>query len=211
MTEVAWVVVGDHGGDLDAADLDRPDVVVCADAGLGVAHRLGLDVDVLVGDLDSVAEGDLGRARRDGVEVRRHPTDKDRTDLELALAVAAGTADEVVVVGGSGGRLDHALANVVALASDELAGTTVRARLGTADLHVVRDELELDLPDGEVVTLLPSGGPVHGVTATGLRWALDDDTLAAWSARGISNEVVAGPVRIRVRGGCLLVVVPRRD
>lgn len=210
MVELAWVVIGDHGDDLDVTGLDAPDHVVCADAGLGVAHRLGLDVDVVVGDLDSVADEDLDRAERDGVEVVRHPTDKDRTDLELALAVAADTARAVVLVGGSGGRLDHALANVVALASDALAGTTVRARIGTADVHVVRDRLELDLPAGEVVTLLPSGGPVHGVTATGLRWPLDGDTLPAWSARGISNVVEEDRVVVEVAGGCLLVVVPRR-
>jgi thiamine pyrophosphokinase len=211
VVEVAWVVIGDHGGDLDVDGLARPDHVVCADAGLAVAHRLGLAVDVLVGDLDSVADADLRRAEREGVEVRRHPADKDRTDLELALALAAATARRVVLVGGSGGRLDHALANVVALASDALAGTDVHARLGSADVHVVRDGLELDLASGELVTLLPSGGAVDGVTTRGLRWQLDDETLPPWTARGISNVVDAPPVRVEVGDGCLLVVVPRRD
>lgn len=201
-----WVVIGDHGDHTVITDLPAPDRVVCADSGVTLALRLDLDVDVVVGDLDSVPDDDLRLVEDHGAQVRRHPPDKDRTDLELALRVAAEDADRVVVVGGAGGRLDHALANVVALASDELSHVEVRARLGLDDVHVVRGEIELDLPVEATVTLLPSGGPVRGITTDGLRYALDDGDLAAWSARGISNVVAASPVRVEVSEGCLLVI-----
>lgn len=209
-----WVVIDDHGDDASVDGLPSPDRVVCADAGVSLALRLGLHVDVVVGDLDSVPDADLARAVDAGAEVERHRPDKDHTDLELALLVAArgaGDTDVVVVVGGAGGRLDHALANVAALASDTLADVVVRARLGPGDVHVVRDEVELDLPIGATVTLLPSGGPAGGITTEGLRYALEDGELSAWSARGVSNEVVAAPVRVTVATGVLLVVVPRED
>ena len=203
-----WVVIDDHGDHADATGLPSPDRVVCADSGLTLALHLGLDVDVVVGDLDSVPADDLRHAVDAGVEVRRHPPDKDHTDLELALRIAAEDADRVVVVGGAGGRLDHALANIAALASDDLAGVEVRARLGPNDVHVVRDRLELALDPGATVTLLPSGGPVRGITTTGLRYALEDGELPPWSARGVSNVVEDPTVRIDVGDGCLLVVVP---
>lgn len=206
-----WVVIDDHGDHAEVTGLPSPDRVVCADSGVTLALRLGLDVDVVVGDLDSVPQGDLQRVVDAGAEVRRHPPDKDHTDLELALRVAAERADRVVVVGGAGGRLDHALANVAALASDELRAVEVRARLGPDDVHVVRDSCELDLAPGATVTLLPSGGPARGVTTSGLRYALEDDVLLAWSARGVSNVVEDSPVRVDVRDGCLLVVVPPPD
>ena len=193
-----WVVIDDHGDHADATGLPSPDRVVCADAGVTLALRLGLDVDVVVGDLDSVPADDLRRVVAAGAAVRRHPPAKDHTDLELALRVAAEGADRVVVLGGAGGRLDHALANVAALASPDLAGVEVRARLGPDDVHVVRDSLELDLPAGATVTLLPPGGPARGVTTT-------------WSARGVSNLVDEPPVRVDVRDGCVLVVVPAPD
>ena len=202
----AWVVIDDHGEHAVADDLPPPDRVVCADSGVTLALQLGLEIDVVVGDLDSVPEEDLHRAEEAGAEVRRHPPDKDRTDLELALQVAAEQADVVVVVGGAGGRLDHALANVAALASDELADVAVRARLGPDDVHVVRDRAELDLPPGTTVTLLPSGGAARGITTDGLRYPLDDGDLSAWSARGVSNVVETSPVRLALREGCLLVV-----
>lgn len=211
MPRTTWVVIDDHGRDAVVDGLPRPDRVVCADSGVTLALRLGLTVDVVVGDLDSVPSRDLSRVEEAGAEVLRHPADKDQTDLELALEVAARDTDLVVVVGGAGGRLDHALANIAALASDALGHTRVRARLGTADVHVVRGHAELDLPVGETVTLLPSGGPAAGVTTSGLHYALDDDELSAWSARGVSNVVADTPVRIDVRDGALLVVAPRTE
>lgn len=208
MPRTTWVVIDDHGHDVVVDGLPRPDVVVCADSGVTLALRLGLAVDVVVGDLDSVPAQDLARAVDAGAEVVRHPAEKDQTDLELALTVAARDTDLVVVVGGAGGRLDHALANVAALASDALGEVRVRARLGAADVHVVREHAELDLPLGATVTLLPSGGPASGVTTSGLHYPLEDDELSAWSARGVSNLVADTPVRIDVRAGALLVVAP---
>ena len=208
MPRTTWVVIDDHGDHANSRGLPSPDRVVCADSGVTLALRLGLDIDVVVGDLDSVPEDDLRTAEDAGAEVRRHEPDKDHTDLELALRVAAEDADRVVVVGGAGGRLDHALANIAALASDDLAGVEVRARLGPDDVHVVRDRVELDLDPGATVTLLPSGGPVRDVTTSGLRYALSAGALSAWSARGVSNVVEDPPVRVDVGDGCLLVVVP---
>lgn len=211
MPRTTWVVIDDHGKHAVIDGLPSPDRVVCADSGVSLALALGLDIDLVVGDLDSVPADDLRRAVDEGADVHRHPPEKDHTDLELALQVAAEDADVVVVVGGAGGRLDHALANVGALASNDLAGTEVRARLGTADLRVVRGEAELDLPVGATVTLLPSGGPARGITTSGLRYALEDGELSAWSARGVSNVVEQSPVHLEVRDGCVLVVNPRLE
>lgn len=219
MPHVIWVVIDDHGrqaaerapADVFLQGLPPPDRVVCADSGVTLALALDLDIDLVVGDLDSVPADDLRSALDAGADVHRHPPEKDRTDLELALQVAAQDAERVVVVGGAGGRLDHALANVAALASDALADVEVIARLGTADVHVVRGAAELDLPEGATVTLLPSGGPANGVTTTGLRYPLQDDQLSAWSARGVSNVVEHTPVRLEVDSGCVLVVHPRLD
>lgn len=203
-----WVVIDDHGDHAEVTGLPSPDRVVCADSGVTLALELGLAIDVVVGDLDSVPADDLRRAEDLGARIERHPAVKDRTDLELALQTAAVDTDLLVVVGGAHGRLDHALANIQALASPALADLDVSARLGPDDVHVVRGSRQLDLTIGATVTLLPSGGPARGITTSGLRYALEDGDLDAWSARGVSNVVEDTPVRVDVRDGCLLVVVP---
>ncbi|HEY3434518.1 MAG TPA: thiamine diphosphokinase, partial [Solirubrobacterales bacterium] len=121
MAHRAVVVV--VGGGLPAPGLlaQLPDgaPVVAADSGLDSALALGLRADVVVGDLDSVTPGALATAEAAGARVVRHPADKDETDLALALAEAGellGGRGRVVVVGGVEGRLDHLLAEVLALA-----------------------------------------------------------------------------------------------
>jgi thiamine pyrophosphokinase len=81
-----------------------PDVVIAADDGAREALRLGLEVDVVVGDMDSVPASTLAQVERAGGRVMRHPADKDATDLELALDEAlTSQAQRFVVAGGAGG------------------------------------------------------------------------------------------------------------
>ena len=106
--------------------------VLAADGGLAEARRLGLEVDVVVGDLDSARPQDVAAAEAAGAEVERHPEDKDATDLELAIdrAISDG-ATRVVVAGGAGGRLDHLLGNVLVLASSRWAAVRMEESSAT--------------------------------------------------------------------------------
>jgi len=196
--------------------------VVAADSGVDAAHGLGLRVDVVVGDLDSVSPGGLRAARAEGAELQRHPADKDATDLALALDAAAELLDrdaregeqgggEVVVVGVHGGRFDHLLAGVLALADRRHAGRRVRAHLGPVTVHVLHGPgaLELDATPGELLTLVPVAGDADGVRTDGLRFALHGERLGAGTTRGVSNVVgPGGTVRVEVEAGTLLVVLP---
>src|SRR6476661_4351324 len=102
----------------------------------GGPERLGLRVDLLIGNLDSAPAEAIARAPR----VERHPVDKDASDLELAMAAAvAAEARRIVVVGGDGGRLDHLLGNAFLLGSDRWAAVEIDAVLGDARIAVVRD------------------------------------------------------------------------
>ncbi len=57
-----------------------------------------------------------------------------------------------------------------------------------------------------MLSLLALGGPATGLTTTGVLWPLSADTLEPGSTRGISNEIVSNPVRVRLESGSLLVV-----
>lgn len=192
-----------------AADLPEHARVIAADSGLHAALALGLAVDLVVGDLDSVDPRALALAREAGAEVRQHPAAKDQTDLALALeaAVDAG-ATRVVVVGGHGGRLDHLLANALLLAAPATASVDVVARMGDATVHVVRTVAELHGRPGELVSLLPVHGPARGVRTTGLLYPLDGEDLPVGSTRGVSNELARPEARVELDDGVLLAVQP---
>jgi thiamine pyrophosphokinase len=148
-------------------------------------------------------------AVRRGVEVERHPQEKDEIDLELAIEAARRRgARRVVVIDGGGGRLDFALANLLVLAAPANADLVVEAMIGTARVHVVRDELILRGQPGERLSLLPVHGPAIGVVTEGLRYPLDHEDLAAGTTRGCSNELLADTARVALEEGTLLCILP---
>ncbi len=183
--------------------------VIAADSGLDHAHALGLRVDVVVGDLDSVTPRALARAEADGARIERHPAAKDATDLELAMDAANATGPaRIVVLGGHGGRVDHLLANAALLPADRYAAAEVVAHMGGATLTVVRSEAEVLGAPGELVSLLALHRPATGVTTHGLLYPLSGEDLLPGSTRGVSNELVASPARVSLSTGVLLVVQP---
>lgn len=204
------VVASADLGATDARHLDAADLLIAADGGAASLDRTGRRPDVLVGDLDSIDEALVARLSEAGTRVERHPAAKDASDAELAvrLGIESGATD-VVLAGAIGGvRLDHALANVLLLASGWLAGRDARLASGGTTVRVARggDRVELGATTGDLVSLLPIGGDARGVTTSGLRWALDHATLPMGTTLGMSNEVVATPASVAVEAGLLLVV-----
>lgn len=189
--------------------LPRDAHVIAADSGLEQVDAHGLSAHLLVGDMDSVRDETRERAVQRGTVVERYPTDKDATDLELALAAAkhAG-ATRMLVVGAGGGRLDHFLANVLLLAAPDWAGIEIHALIGPAHVVIVRDQTSLRGAVGSIVSLLPAGGAARGIRTTGLRWPLLAEDLVPGTTRGVSNEMTDSTATVALRDGVLLAVQP---
>lgn len=183
--------------------------IIAADSGVERCHRLGWTVDVAVGDFDSLAPELVERLDHLAGEVRRFDPDKDATDLEIALAVAAESAPaRVLVAGVEGGRPDHALANLLLTAAHAYRALEIEVVLEHGRAWVVHHELAGDFRPGTALSVVP----VHGeaaVSISGVRWPLDRDVLAAGSTRGVSNEAVGGLVTLSVHAGTVLVITPR--
>ncbi len=200
------------GGDrpLSMPALPRPgDLVIAADSGYEHAVACGLDVDILIGDMDSISPTALAAAQRSATEVVTCHRDKDQTDLELAMLEAKHRgASRIVVVGGAGGRIDHYLANLLLLGSAEFAGIGVVAWIGTSHVTVVRAQARIRVRLNEVISLIPIGGAATGVTTAGLKYPLNNETLYPGSPRGVSNVCENTEVAITLDGGTLLVIRP---
>jgi len=183
-------------------------MVIAADQGADNAIALGLTVDLLVGDMDSVSQETLAVCNT----VAQHPVDKEATDLELALAAAVDTgASAVTIVTSAGGRFDHALANLLVAASDRWSALKVDLVVDRARVHVVRDKVVLEGRVGEPVSLLTLGGPVSGVSTTGLRWPLRGARLEAGLGLGVSNEFDQPEASVTVSTGVVLVILPNPE
>jgi thiamine pyrophosphokinase len=188
--------------------LIRPaDLVYAADGGSRHALALGIMPSLVIGDLDSLNEDDLLKLQAAGTEFRRFPRSKDETDFELALnhTISAGYI-EILVVGALGNRLDQTIGNLALLTDPSLAGLDIRMDDGTEEAWFVRDQTRVEGQKGDVVSLLPWGGAVTGVTTLGLRWPLSGETLHPSRTRGLSNELLGEVASISLEAGLLLVV-----
>ena len=133
-----------------------------------------------------------------------------RTTPTSSSPYAAGRfgAQRVVVVGGWGGRIDHALANLLLLGSAEYAPLHLEAIGAGGRVIAIHDRVELTGAPGDLVTLLAVGGPAHGVRTAGLRYPLRGETLEPGSTRGVSNELTTTTATVEIEQGALLAVLP---
>jgi thiamine pyrophosphokinase len=191
------------------------EIVIAADGGARHAASLGVSIDLWVGDGDSIGEEALSALEASGVPLERSPQDKDESDTELAIRAALLRGQQgVLILGALGGRIDHALANIGLLAMPELTGReaaildarsrTVLIRAPAPDGSAV--ERRLPGPTGDLISLLPLGPGVEGVTTRGLAYPLVDEPLPVGRARGLSNVRSAPDAAVVLRRGLLLVV-----
>lgn len=191
---------------------DDIDLVVAADAGAHLAEPLGLKIDVLVGDFDSVRPEVVDGAARGGAIIERHPIDKDATDLQLALEAARSRhVGRAIVIGGTAlERIDHLLANASVIASPTFADMTVEWWVGPARLIVGRRDITIEGAAGDLVSIIPVGGDAE-VTTTGLRWPLLRERLRQGDTRGVANEMLGGTAALAVSAGTAFVIHIRRS
>jgi thiamine pyrophosphokinase len=207
VTEPDVVVVASGPG--PSVTVPGASTVIAADGGLDRATALGLDVDVVIGDLDSVSAGALAAAEAAGARIVRHPEAKDATDLELALdeAVRLG-AGRVLVIASAEGRLDHLVGSLLLLGAEAYAAIELDAIVGDALVHVVRGERALRGSPGELLSLVAVGGPATGVVTSGLDFPLISETLRPGTSRGISNVFTGTEARVALDAGVLLAIRP---
>jgi thiamine pyrophosphokinase len=194
------------------------DYRVAADGGLRHLRSLGLEPDLVIGDLDSLEPAEVEQLKRQGVRVDQHPVHKDETDLELALEAAriAGYT-RMLVVGALGGRLDMTLANILLLGLPGLAGCDVRLEDGLEEVFLISANNDPEQAGGSIhgqpgdrVSLLPIAGPARGIRTSGLYYPLRGETLYPERTRGISNQMVEEHARVTLEKGQVICIHTRQ-
>jgi thiamine pyrophosphokinase len=192
---------------------DRRYRVVVADGGLRRCLDAGLEPHLLIGDLDSAPAELVAAFLERGGDVRRFPTDKDATDLELALDAVEGDGDLVIVGGDGEDRFDHLIGELWHVASVAHRWSTTTIHYPPSVIHVLMApeqaaSVTVVGNPGSVVSLMAVSATVDGVTTTGLRWPLNHETLRWGSTRSVSNELQQSTATVSIAEGSLLVVQP---
>ena len=182
------------------------DRLICADGGTRHARAWGLKPQVVIGDMDSLDAGALTELSVAGARVIRHPAQKDETDLELALDLAAREgATQITILGALGGRLDQSIANILLLTWPRLRSIPVSIVEGRDRLLLAQERTTLRGKAGDQVSLLPLSAEVTGVTTDGLEYPLRGETLYMGQTRGVSNVLLRDEATITLKQGLLLV------
>ena len=179
------------------------DLVIAADGGFAALEGLGLSPDLVVGDFDSLGH------RPDHPHVVALPVEKDDTDMHSAIRLGWERGYRAFrLYGGTGGRIDHTLANIQSLAW--LASQRGRGWLVGPDwtATVLSDGGALTLEAGRqgTVSVFCLGDRAEGVDIQGLKYGLTDGVLTADYPLGVSNSFLGGESRVSVRRGKLLVL-----
>ena len=201
----ALIVLGGEAPEpaLLAACAGQADLTIAADSGLAAFDAAGLAPDLLIGDMDSIDPALL--ERYGNLPQERLCCVKDDTDGVHALdtAIARG-AKRITLLGALGGRLDHALANLMLLVRAHRAGAF--AEILGEGVRVIRvpGEAVLHGAKGDTVSFLPLGD-ARGVTLTGFFYPLDRHDLHSDYPLGVSNVVTQDEASVSVQDGDLLM------
>ena len=181
--------------------------IIAADGGAVALHHVGIQPNILIGDLDSVSDTHVTTLADAGTDIRRYRRDKDETDLELALMAAVEQgATHIDLCCVLGGRWDHTFATIALLTLPILKDIHVCIYADNQVLQIVRNSATIEGKIDHVISLLPLTPEVTGITTDGLLYPLVDATLYFERSRGVSNVITHVPARIHVGSGILLLV-----
>lgn len=178
------------------------DYVIGADRGFDSLMAYGVRPDLVVGDFDSLGY------RPNHSNVIALPTAKDDTDMIFALRKGLERGyKRFVLLGGVGGRLEHTLGNLQALDWLTTQGASgVLVGEGTAATALRDGTIELPASMKGHLSVFCNGGTAEGVTLTGLKYPLENYTMADSFPIGVSNEFLGETATVTVKKGSLLLL-----
>lgn len=189
-------IISDYG--YIRSKIKDSDYIICADGGYKHSKKMDITPHALIGDFDSLEsfDGDLN--------IMKYPKRKDFTDGELCMehAIEKG-ADEIVLFGMSGTRLDHTINNILMLSRCEKACLIDEHN----EIYILKNHLEFENKKGKTLSIIPLKGDMEGIVTEGLEYPLCDETLYFGYARGNSNVITVDKCSISIKKGIGIVVI----
>lgn len=189
----------------DKISLGADDYVIAVDGGFESLKKEGFEADMVVGDFDSA------KTIPDHPNVVVLKKDKDETDMFFAIEIGLKQGfDEFYIYGGTGGRLDHTLANIQCLAyiaSKGKRGFLVDEK--NTITAVKNGKISFSEKSSGRVSVFSNSQKSTGVFITGMKYPLTNATVTSEFPIGISNELTLSQNEISVKDGTLIIFYPK--
>ncbi len=198
---------------LDFLENERYDKIVAADRGMEFCRKNDIEIDEIIGDFDSVDQKVLSYYKTQNVRIHTLCPQKDDSDTQSALKLAkeAG-AKEVVLLGGTGTRLDHVWANVQLVAACRQEGIKLQIYDAHNYISVWTEGFTLERKKqfGTYVSFFSLGDHVNNLTLNGFKYALNGYYLKNTdSGLTVSNEIIEEKAQVTFDSGMLLMIQSR--
>lgn len=188
-------------------------MIIAVDRGLVVADKLKLPLDFIIGDFDSVPANLILKYNNKSASIKTYPTIKDKTDSQIAFELALShNPTDIIIVGATGSRLDHTIANInlLTMALDMNINVVIMDTFNKIYLKDRSFIIKKEEQHGDFISLIPLSFEVKGLKLSGFKYPLEGITLTKGSSLGISNELLEDQGRVEFEEG-LLTVFETRD
>lgn len=185
--------------------LEWSPLVIVLDSAIERVLKLGIKVDVLLGDFDNGFDPEIYREQQFPLEIV-HTPDQEKTDLEKAFDYLIDRKIPAAnVIWATGRRADHTITNIT-----NIVRYRDKLKIVILDDHskvfLLPKKFEKWYPARTPLSLIPIG-KVSGICSKNLMYELDNDELTIGYRTGSSNKTAAdGLVVIEHNEGDLLMM-----
>jgi len=203
------------GGNIDEQFLANEvkqnyETIIAVDRGLEAAQKLGIHINHIVGDFDSV-NPDILTKYKENVIIHKLNPEKDYTDTHMALKLAINLGSkDITIIGWSGTRIDHMLGNIHIMKEAIEKNVICRLINKTNEIQLINKKTILEKDNNfKYISLIPMTTEASGITLSGFKYSLQDATLKIGESIGISNEIIKEQAVIKIKKGILILIKSR--
>ena len=178
--------------------------IYCADGGADHAYNLGVTPKLILGDLDSISEGARIYYKNLGVKFEKFSASKNFTDGELILEEVTAKYENVIILGGLGGRTDHFLTNLNLL--EKYKNITYEDE--SEVIFWVKKDMKIQNQIGKTISFIPLT-PIGALTLEGFSYDIDKVDIPRSSSLCMSNIIDKEVVRIKYNNGSVIGIIQK--
>lgn len=189
--------------------IKKDDIIIGVDKGCNCLYEYEIEPNMILGDFDSAEEKVIESFKQKGTKVLAFNPEKDYTDTDLGYEKAKETgADEILLFGATGTRVDHALGNIGIL----LKALKEKVKTEIIDNHnrviLIDKETTFKGKYGEIISFHALSDVVKNVNIRDAKYSLSNYDMTLLEPRAICNEFIDKDITISFDSGIIMVIFP---
>lgn len=191
------------------------DVLIGVDRGVEFLYRNHIKPNYIVGDFDSLSEEIVQFYQEDtDVCIRKFNPEKDFSDTEIAVHQAIELeCEEMILLGATGNRIDHVLANIQVLAIPHKKGIHAEMIDENNRIYLIEHEaiLEKSKMYGKYFSVFPLDRCIEKFSIIGAKYPLHNHRLCPYDSLCVSNQAKEEQVKITFSEGIVILIEAKEE